>query len=515
MGNNGDSKNKQYTKAALEGAAADTVSRYGSGIGEYVSAYDNKHTKKSLKSISKYKISSKQNIKQQAGFSFEVMTSASENAENMIKGNGRRSIRTDDMSQQITENGSVIGGVNDPLYDIAEVNNRGTYIKCSGRQLKFVGNNGTECADKILNKSYDKYRNEGVVIEIPSDYYDDAIKRLNNKADTLRCEIKNLEKAGDYVTLNKKREQLERIEKTKLKRSRFSKKDILKSRVNPFRTTVKEIGKVAHRAGVEQAKTGAILSGAISIIKNFVSCIKNEITPKEAGEAVLKDIGVGAAFSYITAFSGAVAKGIMQNSSAQLIQGLAKTNFASGLVSSTVDIGKTIIRMIRGDISPSQCIEELGEDGFSQLGSVMYASLALLAVKGTKSNLVKIAATTTGSVFGYAAATVVYKELSTVLKEYQLAVEERKRIEAEVKESIDLICQYRDEMNSAVELYMKEHYEIISYGFCEMDRSILENDADGFISGNVIIQKKLGHIIQFNNQKEFDEIMLSDECIII
>ena len=117
----------------------------------------------------------------------------------------------------------------------------------------------------------------------------------------------------------------------------------------------------------------------------------------------------------------------------------------------------------------------------------------------------------TGSMVGYAAATAVYKELSTSLKEYELAVEERKRIEAECQESIKLICQYREEMNLAVNTYMKEHLDIISSGFDAMDKAIMENDVDGFISGNAIIQDKLGHCVQFSNQDEFDVLMLSDE----
>ncbi len=43
-----------------------------------------------------------------------------------------------------------------------------------------------------------------------------------------------------------------------------------------------------------------------------------------------------------------------------------------------------------------------------------------------------------------------------------------------------------------------------------MDKALIENDIDGFIFGNTMIQENLGHNVQFRSQEEFDDIMSSD-----
>ena len=75
-----------------------------------------------------------------------------------------------------------------------------------------------------------------------------------------------------------------------------------------------------------------------------------------------------------------------------------------------------------------------------------------------------------------------------------------------------MIRQYRDEMNRAVEKYLGVHLSAFEEGFDSMDRALLEDDINGFLSGNARIQEVLGHGIQFRNQEEFDSLMLSDEA---
>lgn len=115
-----------------------------------------------------------------------------------------------------------------------------------------------------------------------------------------------------------------------------------------------------------------------------------------------------------------------------------------------------------------------------------------------------------GSTVGYMAAVAVYDELATSLKNAKLAKEERIRVEKECQEAIELIEQYRSEMNSQVRKYIFESINIFSAGFQEMDEAILSNDINGFIRGNNRIKTLLGYEIQFETQEEFDDLMLSD-----
>ena len=89
LNNNSDEKISTYKNVIIEGAATETVQRYGSAIKEHFVAYsgiDNEsgeQLKKGLKQISESKLNPeyiKQNLKQQAGFSAENKYAARENA---------------------------------------------------------------------------------------------------------------------------------------------------------------------------------------------------------------------------------------------------------------------------------------------------------------------------------------------------------------------------------------------------------------------------------------------------
>ena len=176
------------------------MQRYGSAAHQYVVAYTGENREKGevlrrgLKKIGGYKINDKNsdaNINQQAGFAAEVMTTAKENAEKIINGEKPTITRTDDMQKQVDANENPIGGTNDQLYDIAEVDANGIYVEGTARQLKFVGGSPKECADKLISSKYEKYIKAGVQLEVPSDYYDGVKQELEEQSEKLKKEIKN------------------------------------------------------------------------------------------------------------------------------------------------------------------------------------------------------------------------------------------------------------------------------------------------------------------------------------
>lgn len=515
-------KQDKLVNKALEGAAAERVSRFGSAAKEHFVAFSRKDNEsgkvleKGLKSISEEKINPNfkyQNINQQAGYAAEVVKTANKNAEHIIKGEKVRATRTDDMKHQYTSDGTPIGGVNEELFDFAELDESGKYIEGTGRQLKFVGKNGKECAQKLLNKRFDKYRESNVDIAVPSDFFTDANKYFDDRIKDLESQIKSAKDSGNLELAEKHNEQLKRAKATKklLKDSGLTKDEAVFSRLHPKLETAKNTVKIANQAGIQQAETGAVISGSVSLIKNFVACIKGDIEPKDAALSVAGDVGKGAAASYIAAFSGTLIKGSMQNASSSYVRSLSKTNLAAGMVTTASDIGKTMLKYIKGEISGAQCVEELGEQGLGELGAAMYASIALAVVDSSAPAVAKIAAGMIGSTVGYAAAAAVYKELSQSLREYELSVERRKKIEKECSEAVQLIKEYREEMNSIAETYLSSHLSVFSSSFSAMDKAILENDVDGFLLSNASIQQLLGHEVQFRSQAEFDDLMLSSE----
>lgn len=506
----------------LEGGTAETIQRFGSAVKEHLSAFsgkvdeNGKVLKRGLKTIAQSKVNEEfvdQNIKQQAGFSAEVKQVARENAEKIINREKTRVSRTDDIDKQIDAKGRSVGGTNDQLFDIAEIDADGMYIEGTARQMKFVGGDPKECAKRLLSGKYDKYRDADAVIEIPKDFYNAVLEDFHTREESLKQQIDYAKKNGNIELAKKHEIELSKIEKTRenLKQSDITNEEALEARLHPVLSTGKDIVKVANRAGLYQAGIGGVCAASISIIRNVVACMKGEKEPKDAAIDLVKDTGKGAAVSYATAFSGSVIKGAMQNASSEYVRSLANTNLAAGLVTSTIDIGKTVKKWLNGEIDGIGFVEELGETGVGELGGAFYSTCALYLVGQSGPVVMKIAAGMAGSALGYAAATAVYQELVTSLKEYEQAKEDRIQIELACKEAIQMTLAYRNEMNQMVEQYLSEHLSVIGESFIAMDQAVLEGDVDNFLHSNGELQKLLGRTVQFTTQEQFDELMISDD----
>lgn len=137
-------------------------------------------------------------------------------------------------------------------------------------------------------------------------------------------------------------------------------------------------------------------------------------------------------------------------------------------------------------------------------GNEAVALLTKFASTGT-------AAVKIGTPIGFVSAAIgVYQQISVSVQELEVAREERLRIEAECAEHIVIIRENRAEMEQLVSTYIMENLQVFSEAFGEMDRAILNDDPDGFIGGNVKIQKQLGNKSGFENQHEFEDLMATD-----
>lgn len=113
----------------------------------------------------------------------------------------------------------------------------------------------------------------------------------------------------------------------------------------------------------------------------------------------------------------------------------------------------------------------------------------------------------------YMSALDVWSYTMKTLKEYQYSLEERHRVELECNEKLETLKKYQIEMEDAVEKCLLEHMSKIECGFGMMHQGILDNDVEQYIAGNVVIQETMDYDVQFKNQKEFDDIMLSENAL--
>jgi hypothetical protein len=281
----------------------------------------------------------------------------------------------------------------------------------------------------------------------------------------------------------------------------------MEARTAPEISTIKDIARISHRAGLEQAKTGAAVSAAKSLVRNITAVAKGDKEPDEAALEVVKDTGTGAAVSYATAFAGSSIKGWMQNAGNKTIQALSKSNLPAQVVIATLEAGKTIAKYINGEIDGVECLTELGEKSTGMLASAMFAVIGQIAIP------IPVVGGMIGGMLGYALSSACYGQLVSALNGAKLAREERIRIEAECQEAIRMIHEYRAEMEAEISRYLSDYTGIFQSAFDNINAALQIGDIDGFISGANSITRKLDGKPQFNNYSEFENLMTNKETL--
>ena len=143
---------------------------------------------------------------------------------------------------------------------------------------------------------------------IPDDYYDvlmgdgpdginEQIRKLQGELDGGRLAGKNSEAIQQQI------DDLKQIKKS-LRKSGLTKREALYAREHPRRMVAKDVARVANKAGLQQARNGALIGGGVSLIRNMVACINGSIEPAEAARNVGVDAGLAAAFGVCHRFSG-------------------------------------------------------------------------------------------------------------------------------------------------------------------------------------------------------------------
>lgn len=485
----------------------ETINRLGSAAKEHIVAYsgiDNETGKvlnRSLSDISNSKINPRykqQNYKQQAGFSAEIKETARENAERIKEGKRTRVARTDD-----------IGRVNDPLYDHVELDEYGNVIEGSGSQMKFVGKNPDECLDKLMSKKYQKYRDNNVPFEVPSDYYDDIQQKIDAKVDRLERQKRVAERRGDSRLVDKHQKEIDELKKIKknMKKSHVSNKEAIEARKSPRLSTIKDIHKLSHEAGIEGAKSGALIGGGIATITNMVEIINGKKDLGDAVEDIAKTTGKSALTGYGATYGSTVLKATMQNSSASLIRSLSNTGLPGAMVSTAISSASALRDFIDGKINGVELLTRVGKNGMATATSMAYGAVGQMLIP------VPIAGAIVGSFVGYTLTTMMYSGLMKAMNEAKLAREERIRIEKECNEAIQLMKIYRQEMNKWVNSYLKKYNSIFDNAFANIKSSLLAKDIDGTIKGFNNITRSLGGEVQFDTMEEFELLMNSDAPI--
>ncbi len=263
----------------------------------------------------------------------------------------------------------------------------------------------------------------------------------------------------------------------------------------------------AHQKAWNKALSKAPELDVSTLIGIAASFVMGEKSINEIVKDLSADYGP-AVKSYLGSFSEQAIKNILKESNEETLVKLAKGDFAKNLRDTTLVITDLVQKYMKGDIGEVQFLDGLINSGFREL-SVDFMQAAgidksvFFEADGSLRSL-------SSPVIGYCATVKAYEMMMKALEDASIAYEHRHLVEEECRKTIELIKQYRAEMEAAVNKYLTRHYETFEHAFETMNQALLENDSDGYIRGNVEIQKLLGHEVQFTNQDEFDDLMDSD-----
>lgn len=196
---------------------------------------DGKHIL-SLKDLYEWKLNPDyldQNLRQQAGYAAEIISTAKDNLIAIAEKTGLTTFRADDRPDLFRKN--------DPYVDKIRVDQSGNII--DRIQVKFVGNDGASCLEKLLSKAFDKYIMDSKVdkIEIPKDFYRQIKegKLIEEKLASLKQQLEKMTELGKQDVIDQLNERIDKLNKLRemLIGSSVTHDEAISARQNPFEYT--------------------------------------------------------------------------------------------------------------------------------------------------------------------------------------------------------------------------------------------------------------------------------------
>ncbi len=514
-----DEKKKRTKENLIAGlSTTEVVDRYGSANAEHIVGYTgvNNETgqvlQKGLKEISNYKVNEQfeqNNLRQQAGFSAEIKKTTQTNAENIINKSDERIARADDIS---------INGkkqVNHEQFDHAKVYKNGNPILDQNGDLTGGSQQKTHYGDvKKYDKYskpdlYEKYKDTG--FDVPSDQYEDIQKRYSEQISKLEEQEQRLRAAGKGDLADQKRAEIERREdlKKRFRDSGVSTEEAMEARKNPFLSTVKDMGKISHRAGIEAAKGAMVISGSISIVQNSFALVQGDKDLQEVLSDTAKTTAKSAGIAYTSGFAGALIKSGMQQSKSAYVRGLSKTSLPALAVTTCLETGKCIKRYIKGEIDEVELLQDLGKTGTGMIASSLGATLGQIAIP------IPVAGAIVGGMIGYTLNSFFYAEALNALKTAKESEENYYRTKAICEAARLQLNAYEKQIREDFQVQFSESVCFYNDAFEELSNSIMNGDIAKFEDSIKLFSDRLGKELHYETFFEFDDAMNSDETIFI
>ncbi|MGL2358934.1 DUF456 domain-containing protein [Helicobacter pylori] len=505
-------KYSNITDATIMGSTSEESALYASANREHLSVLDK------LEEISKRKINPNyinQNINQQAGYSAEIKEQTHVNAHNILAGKRERIVQYDDLfSQQKAQVKKLFPNYATPsknheLVDYISVDEKGNIIPNTAMQSKFVGKNGEECFKKLLSKDYEKYFENGAKMKIARNHYGDFQRAVNTRIKSLESYIAKQKGLGNFQKVTSLEEKLQKCKtiKAHTRPASVTKAEAIEARLNPNLSTAKDVTRVSHQAGMNAARTGALIGGGVSLVTNVYECIANGKDPEKAIKHTAIATLKGGALSYVSAFASSSLGGWMQSSANKIIQSLGKGSVPAIIVGACVANATILGRYFSGKIDKTELLKQLGK------ANATLVSSGAMAVAGQALIPIPVVGALIGGFVGAMLSETFFNAFLKAREEAKLARQRRIEIEKECREIIKHLEAYQNQFKEVFEKYFHETTKFFNQSFNELKRALYAGDADLAIAVNNKSREWLGQKALFDNSKEGWDFITSNKNI--
>lgn len=352
-------------------------------------------------------------------------------------------------------------------------------------------------AESLFSQSNSKY--EGMQRLSPSEQYDRMVelaqKRIDSgtlKADDYQDTLNNIAKGLNHDgVLSPGTTREEAIKAT----------TDTDSYIRDFKLDA--VGNETIHAATEVAMVGGAICGAISISRNILNIKSGQIDFKEASINIAKDISSGGLRSAATVTLSTAVKDVAID---QGLGVLAKSNVATAVAVTAINVSKSILKYSKGEISIEDMTVEIGQNGASSV-SGLYFGIVGAAVGGPLGALV-------GSMVGYTIANISYQTVIEIFKSSSRTIEEYERLRPIYEDAIRQLTETR----ITFEAYMKDYFAYsnkeLDKSFSMIEEALYFGDVENVSAGLISIASIFGKELEFKTFEKFNTFMIDkNSCL--
>jgi hypothetical protein len=295
----------------------------------------------------------------------------------------------------------------------------------------------------------------------------------------LKRQVDALNGKGDTVLAREKQARIDRIKDARRRavKSEVSTSDAMEARKSPMLSVGKDALRVGHRAGFEAGKSAAMVGGGVSVLKNGYDVLKGDKDIGDASLDMLTDTGRAALTAYASGAVTATLGGALQAANEQVLRNLGKGNAPATIVQATTILGKSVLDVIAGKITPEQMVAQISREGttlaMSLTGSNLGAVLGTFVAPGV--------GTVVGGFVGGMVASImsgsIHAALQKSVHDLELSNEQRKRTEAFCARMIAEHQAYRKQMDLVFDQFFHEKRTQLKAAFDSMADATLRGES--------------------------------------